>query len=523
MPDYAHELVFGSFVTPSSADPEQVVALAQTSERLGLDLVTFQDHPYQPALLDAWTLLSYVAAATVEIRLAPNVLNLPLRNPAVVARSAASLDLLSGGRVELGLGAGAFWDGIAAMGGARRTPGESVGALAEAIEVIRAVWDTDTRGGVHVRGRHYHVDGARRGPAPAHRIELWVGAYKPRLLRLTGRLADGWLPSMGYLDPDGLPAGNRAIDEAAAASGREPGDVRRLYNISGRFRTDTRGFLQGPPDVWAEQLAELALTQGVSTFILAADDPETLGIFATDVAPSVRSAVAAGRARPGALDATPAAAPSSVPTPLGTGTGGGRPFNVRPTRDDGRRLSSERVWDETTRPSLPAPDGHRTYRPAELASGQHLIDIHDHFRRELTQLRGMIGQVVGGQLDPSAARSAIAEMTIRQNEWTIGAYCASYCRMVTTHHTLEDQAMFPRLRSGDRRLAPVIDRLEDEHRVIHDVLERVDRALVAFVDAPQSPSPLTGAVDLLSDVLLSHLSYEERELVEPLARLGILV
>ena len=102
---------FGVFITPSSAQPEAVVALAVLADQVGLDLVTFQDHPYQPRFLDAWTLLSFVAARTSRVRLAPNVLNLPLRPPAVVARAVASLDLLSGGRVELGLGAGAFWDG----------------------------------------------------------------------------------------------------------------------------------------------------------------------------------------------------------------------------------------------------------------------------------------------------------------------------------------------------------------------------------------------------------------------------
>ena len=92
---------------------------------VGLDLVTFQGQPYQPRFLDTWTLLCYVAASTVQIGLAPNVLNLPLRPPAMVARAAASLDLLSGGRIDLGLGAGAFGDAAAAMGGPRRTPGEA--------------------------------------------------------------------------------------------------------------------------------------------------------------------------------------------------------------------------------------------------------------------------------------------------------------------------------------------------------------------------------------------------------------
>jgi hemerythrin-like domain-containing protein len=113
-------------------------------------------------------------------------------------------------------------------------------------------------------------------------------------------------------------------------------------------------------------------------------------------------------------------------------------------------------------------------------------------------------------------------MTMRQNNWTLGTYCESYCRVVTTHHTLEDRSLFPALRRGDERLEPVIDRLEQEHHVIHDLLEEVDRALVRFVSVPDGMGALRAAVDLLSDALLSHLSYEERELVEPIARIGLL-
>jgi alkanesulfonate monooxygenase SsuD/methylene tetrahydromethanopterin reductase-like flavin-dependent oxidoreductase (luciferase family) len=141
MNDYGHDLLFGTFITPQNRRPEDVVALAQLSERVGLDLVTFQDHPYQPGFLDTWTLLSWVAAQTETITVSGNVLNLPLRPPAVLARAAASLDLLSGGRVELGLGGGGFWDAIEAMGGPRRSPRETVDALSEAIDVIRAMWD----------------------------------------------------------------------------------------------------------------------------------------------------------------------------------------------------------------------------------------------------------------------------------------------------------------------------------------------------------------------------------------------
>jgi alkanesulfonate monooxygenase SsuD/methylene tetrahydromethanopterin reductase-like flavin-dependent oxidoreductase (luciferase family) len=162
--DYQHELLFGSFLTPTSRAPHQAVGLAQVCERAGLDLVTFQDHPYQPAFLDTWTLLSYVAAATETVRLSANVLNLPLRQPAVLARSAASLDLLSGGRFEVGLGAGGFWDAIEAMGGRRLTPRQSVAALDEAITIIRGVWGAGEREVLRVDGEYYRVHGAKRGP-----------------------------------------------------------------------------------------------------------------------------------------------------------------------------------------------------------------------------------------------------------------------------------------------------------------------------------------------------------------------
>ena len=196
MTDYGHELLFGTFITPTNSDPQAPVRLAQLSERLGLDLVTFQDHPYQPSFLDTWTLMSWVAAQTERIHLSGNVLNLGMRQPALVARSAASLDLLSGGRFEMGVGAGGFWDAMTAMGATRRTPAESVDALEEGIEIMRGIWDATNRTPLRVPGQFHRVDGAKRGPAPAHDIPIWLGAYKKRMLRLTGAKADGWLPSL---------------------------------------------------------------------------------------------------------------------------------------------------------------------------------------------------------------------------------------------------------------------------------------------------------------------------------------
>ena len=302
MTDYGHDLLLGSFLTPAAADPQHVVDLARLSEEVGLDLVTFQDHPYQPAFLDTWTLLSWVAARTDRIRLAPNVTNLPLRPPAVLARSVATLDRLSGGRVELGLGTGAFWDAIEAMGGRRLSPGQAVDALTEAIAVIHALWAVDDRSRLDLRGTYYSLSGAKRGPAPAHAVGIWLGAYKPRMLRLTGATADGWLPSWGYLrGKQALADANARIDDAAREAGREPAAVRRLLNISGSFGSSTADqLLSGPPGRWVDGLATLTLEHGISGFVLGSDDPATLTTFGREVAPALRELVAVERAGRGA-------------------------------------------------------------------------------------------------------------------------------------------------------------------------------------------------------------------------------
>ena len=197
------------------------------------------------------------------------------------------------------------------------------------------------------------------------------------------------------------------------------------------------------------------------------------------------------------------------------------PFAVTPTPDDGQRLSDEQPWDETTRPTGPAPDPSRRYTPDQLAAGRHLIDVHDALRRELTQLRDLIEQVARGEAEAATARSFITRMTIRQNHWTLGTFCETYCRVVTQHHTLEDRSVFPHIQRSDPELAPVIERLEEEHETIADILERVDRALVALVASQDDGiEGVHRAIGLLTDALLSHFAYEERELIEPLARHG---
>lgn len=282
MPDYGHPLRFATFIAPVPSPAHRPVELAQLSERLGFDFVTFQDHPYKGDYLDTWTLLSWVAARTERIGVSGNVLNLPLRQPpAVLARAAASLDLLSDGRVSLGIGAGYYWDAIQAIGGQRRTPLQAVAALDEAIDVIRGVWDADAPGSLTVDGEFYPVQAAERGPAPGHEIPIWLGAHKPKMLDLVGRKADGWLPSLPVIGPAALPIGNAIIDDAARAAGRDPRDITRLLNIL--------------PDETPEALARMTLEDGVSVFILISDDPDVIGRFAAETIPAVREHVTRSR------------------------------------------------------------------------------------------------------------------------------------------------------------------------------------------------------------------------------------
>jgi hemerythrin-like domain-containing protein len=195
-------------------------------------------------------------------------------------------------------------------------------------------------------------------------------------------------------------------------------------------------------------------------------------------------------------------------------------LGVTPTPDDGTRLSGQAPWDESTRPHRQPSPPDVSYSDAGRQVGKHLIDVHDMLRRELTELRELVAQVRAGALSAGDARSALNEMAMRQNDWTLGAFCSRYCHAVARHHGLEDEAVFPHLARADERLEPVIDRLTAEHLTIHDAIETVDRALVAQINDRDEFDGLQSALDLLTDALLSHLSYEEHELVEPLARLG---
>ena len=276
-------LEVGAFVVPDATDPAATLGQIEAADAAGLDLVAVQDHPYQRHFFDTWTLLAYAAGRTRNVRLLPDVANLPLRPPALLAKAAASLDLLSGGRVELGLGAGAFWEGIRAAGGPLRQPKEAADAVVEAIGILRDSWDSEDT--VNRKGQIYDIRGFRPGPVPAHRIGIWLGAYGPRMLRITGQLADGWLPSLTdtYMSPQDAAKGQSVIDEAALRAGRDPEDVVRAVNIMASEATTPR---------IVEQLSRIVDDLHFEKLLVAVPPDDPIGFvrrLGDEVAPAVRT------------------------------------------------------------------------------------------------------------------------------------------------------------------------------------------------------------------------------------------
>jgi len=262
---------FGVGLDPTAASLEETRAAARRADELGLDLIGIQDHPYVPRFLDALLLAGDLLARTERIHVFPDVANLPLRGAPMLAKQAASLDVLSGGRFELGIGAGARSEAIASMGGPERGPGEAIDALAEAIRLIRGFW----AGEGTFEGAHYALRSVEPGPPPAHDIGIWLGVYKPRGLRLVGELGDGWVPSSPYAAPEQIPELARRIDEAAVADGRDPRQIRRIYNVIG--------------DVSADELRRWRDELGFDTFLYwpRNDVVSEIERFAREVVPAV--------------------------------------------------------------------------------------------------------------------------------------------------------------------------------------------------------------------------------------------
>jgi len=286
------ELLFGVGVPASAALGDDPIGMAQEAERLGYDFISAADHPCGATpSYETLTMLTWIAARTIRIKVASRVLAVPFRRPAMVAKLAASLDLLSGGRFILGLGGGYSDSEIAALGGPVLSPAEKIGGLAEAIQVIRGAW---TQSGYTQDGRHYSVRDLDMEPKPTRPIPVWLGTFGPRALAVTGRLADGWFPSLGYMPVEEIPGMRRRIDAAAEAVGRGPDQIRSILNLSIRIDPDA----QPKPDAVAgsakrvvSQLRDL-LGFGFTGFNFLTGGPDqtaTMQRIAQDVIPALRS------------------------------------------------------------------------------------------------------------------------------------------------------------------------------------------------------------------------------------------
>lgn len=290
---------FSIAIDPVAGDGEEQYRRARVADENGVELVTLMDHPYNTNLFETWTLLTAIAMRTERVRVGTNVANLPLRPPAMLAKQAATLDVLSGGRVELGLGAGAYWPGIEAMGGPKRSGPEAYQAFKDAMHIIRGYWDNAGRS-FSYEGQIYRVKGVRPGPKPAHRIPIWTGATGPKMMNLTGRLADGIWVSTSYVSREKLLENNERIDEGAAEAGRETADIRRGYNVMGIVdlgRPDTSqtedkpNNIYGPVEHWVEQILELYhdyRQDTINFWPVSGNQFVQIEAFAREIVPAVR-------------------------------------------------------------------------------------------------------------------------------------------------------------------------------------------------------------------------------------------
>src|SRR6204780_4180400 len=281
---------FGLNVDPNTGGLAIAARITAIADSNGLEYVGIQDHPYNPEFVDTLSLITWLASRTSHVHFFPNVANLPLRPPAMLARQAATIDVLSGGRFELGLGAGAFADGIAGMGGPRRTPGQARDALSEAIDIIRASWAGEP---FSFQGTYYQAPAVQPGPRPPHPVGLWLGVVGPRAAALVGAKADGWSVSAPYIPPERLPELNDIITGAALEANRDPGQITRLYNVMGLISADDQGPFHGPAERWVETLTSLYTDYQMNAFVFwpSGDREHQSRIWAEEVVPAAREAL----------------------------------------------------------------------------------------------------------------------------------------------------------------------------------------------------------------------------------------
>lgn len=294
-------LLFGVNINPTAKYFEEALTIADIADTGGVDMVGMQDHPYNGSFMDTWTLLSALGARTRRVNLMVNVANLPLRNPAMLAKAAATLDIITRGRVDLGLGAGAYWEGVESFGGVRRSPAEAVEAFEEGLKIIKLFFKPETST-LNFVGKHYVLKGAQVGPKPFHSIRLWVGGYGNRMLKITGELAEGLTVSLPYLPPEQLPAKLELVKQAALKSGRDPASILVNYNFGGvilesesqREKTQsTPNVIVGSIDEWVEMILRLS-TLGVNSFSFWPAGEDKIGqvkLYVKNVVPSAKDAL----------------------------------------------------------------------------------------------------------------------------------------------------------------------------------------------------------------------------------------
>lgn len=286
------EIAFGLAISPSALPGADPVASARLAEELGFDFVSASDHPCgtEPTY-ETWTMLAWIAAATTRIRVATRVLGVPYRNPAMVAKMAETLSRLSGGRLILGLGGGFSDEEFRAFGLGVPSARDKVDGLEEAIQITRGLW---SRPGFTYSGRLHHVERADLEPKPVHRIPIWLGTFGARALRVTGRLADGWIPSYGDRSLEEYAAMREHVLTAAREAGRDPAGLTCVLHT--QARVDKRAaaepsLIAGPPGAVTERLLDFVRI-GFTSFSFTLTGPSTreqAERLADEVIPAVRA------------------------------------------------------------------------------------------------------------------------------------------------------------------------------------------------------------------------------------------
>jgi len=288
------EIMFGLSIPTSVLPGTDPVATARMAEDLGFDFVSASDHPCgTEPVYETWTMLSWVAAATSRIRVATRVLGVPYRNPAIVAKMAETFSRLSGGRLILGLGGGSSDEEFRAFGLGTFSARDKVDGLREAISITRGLWSQPR---FTFTGRLHRTDSADLEPKPAHPIPIWLGTFGDRALRVTGQLADGWIPSYGVRPLHQYQAMRHRVLTPAGEAGRDPAGITCALHMQAHVGDRVTGgpsLVAGPPAAVTGQLLTFAGI-GFTSFSFTLTGPgtrEQAERLAHEVIPAVRAAL----------------------------------------------------------------------------------------------------------------------------------------------------------------------------------------------------------------------------------------